>query len=177
MKAKINRNTVPLIFAALFTAVISAVSQISFLLPTGIPITFQVFVVALSGFVLGAKWGTASTAAYIILGAVGVPVFSFFKGGMHNLFDVTGGFLIGFIALTFFCGMSKNKKSGIKILFGIIGLLICHLWGTVQFSFITKTGIIESFIVVSFLYLIKDVVLIVVAVFLSKYLEKYIKMI
>ena len=177
MKARINRKTVPLIFAALFTAVIAAVSQISSLLPTGIPVTFQVFTVALCGFVLGVKWGTASVAAYIILGAVGLPIYSFLKGGVHNLFGVTGGFILGFIILALFCGMARNKKISIKILFGIIGLLICHIWGTVQFSFVTKTGIVESFIMASLPYIIKDIILVIASVFLSKYFEKYIKMI
>ena len=175
MKTKISRKTVPLIFAALFTAVISAVSQISFLLPTGIPITFQIFTVALCGYVLGIKWGTLSVTAYIILGAVGVPVFSFFKGGVQYLFDVTGGFILGFIILALCCGMAKNKKVGLKILFGITGLLICHIWGVLQFSFITKTGIIESFVVASLPYIIKDIILIIASAFLSKYLETHIK--
>ena len=177
MKARINRKTVPLIFAALFTAVIGAVSQISFLLPTGIPITFQIFTVALCGYVLGMKWGTASVTAYIILGAVGVPVFSFFKGGVQYLIDITGGFILGFIALALCCGAVNRKKIGIKILFGIIGLLACHIWGVLQFSFITKTGILESFVVASLPYLIKDIILITASAFLSKYLDKYIKII
>ena len=177
MKAKINRKTVPLIFAALFTAVISAVSQISFLLPTGIPITFQIFAVALCGYVLGTKWGMASVISYILLGAVGVPVFSFFKGGVQYLFDVTGGFILGFTVLALCCGAVKGRKIGIKILFGIIGLLVCHTWGVLQFSFVTKTGIIESFVVASLPYIIKDIILITTSAFLSKYLEKYIKMI
>ena len=175
MKSKMTEKTISLIFAALFTAVISAVSQISFLLPTGIPLTFQIFAVALCGFVLGAKWGTASTLAYIILGAVGVPVFSFLKGGLQNLFDVTGGFLIGFVVLTLLCGISKGKKTVVKILFGTVGLLICHIWGIVQFSLITQTGIIESFVVASLPYIIKDEILIISSAFLSKFLEKHIK--
>ena len=175
MKTKITEKTVPLIFAALFTAIISAISQISFLLPTGIPLTFQIFAISLCGYVLGAKWGVASTLAYIILGAVGLPVFSFFKGGLQNLFDITGGFLIGFIILALFCGTSRNKNIGIKILFGTVGLFICHIWGTVQFSFITKTGILESFVVASLPYIIKDAVLVIVSAFLSKFLEKHIK--
>ena len=80
-------RTQKMILAALFTAVIAVLSQTAIPTPFDVPLTLQTFAVALCGYTLGIKWGVASVAAYILLGAVGVPVFSGFKGGAQVLFN------------------------------------------------------------------------------------------
>ncbi len=176
MKFSLKTKIVSMAFSAIFAAIIAIVSQVFIVTPIGIPLTFQVFAVAVCGYVLRAKWGCASVAVYIILGLSGIPVFSGFKGGIHNLFGLTGGFIIGFLALAFFCGLGFHKpKMYTKILFGIIGLIICHLCGIVQFSLISNSRFTESAITVSLPYLIKDIILVVAAAFISKHLEKYVK--
>ncbi len=81
---------------ALFAAVISVSSFIS--IPLGaVPITLQTFGIFSALMLLGGRRGTMSVAVYIALGAVGLPVFSGFTGGVGRLFDATGGFIIGFM--------------------------------------------------------------------------------
>ncbi|MEE1055604.1 MAG: biotin transporter BioY [Acutalibacteraceae bacterium] len=154
--------------AALFTAVIAVISQISVIMPTGVPITFQTFVVALCGFVLGTKLSLASVLTYILAGAVGLPVFSGFRGGVQHIFGATGGFIIGFLALALFCGIAGTRSSFMPRLFiGIIGLIICNFIGVVQFAAVSSVGLIEAFLTASVPFLIKDIILFTVAVMFS----------
>ena len=97
--------------AAMLTAVICVVSQFSVMTPFGVPFTFQMAAIALCGYLLGVKWSMACVLTYILIGAVGIPVFSGFKGGANVIFGPTGGYIIGFLLLAFFCGLSRKYKS------------------------------------------------------------------
>jgi len=173
-----GRNAVEskrIVISALFTAIIAICSQLSFMTPFGIPITLQPFIISLCGYVLGFKWGTASVACYIASGSVGLPVFSGFRGGAQHLFSATGGYIWGFIIFAFLCGLSiRFSKKYIELLFGIIGLIICHIIGVIQFSFVTSTGVFETFITTSLPFFIKDLILTVGAVLISPKLKKAI---
>ena len=167
------KNTKKLILSALFTAIVAVFSQIVFKLPFGVPITMQTFAVALCGFFLGANYGMLSIIAYILLGAIGVPVFSSFGAGFTVLFGASGGFIFGFILFAALCGVSlliKNK--GLKLLCGLGGLTVCHIIGIIQFAVVYKTDLISSFLMVSAPYLIKDIISVAAAFFLSLYIRK-----
>ena len=82
-------------FTGMFAAVIAVLSQIAIPLPSGVPVTLQTFAVALAGYTLGMKLGGLSAIVYVLIGAVGVPVFSGFKGGLGSLTGPTGGFIWG----------------------------------------------------------------------------------
>ena len=155
-------TTKEIVSVGMFAAVLAVLSQLSIPMPSGVPITLQTFAVALTGVVLAWKFGTASMLVYILLGAVGVPVFAGFSGGVQVLVNYTGGFIWGFIVMTLLCGIGvqmKNKMAG--ILLGIAGLVICHLFGTLQFMFVMKMGFMESFLLASAPYLIKDAISVV----------------
>lgn len=173
MKESAKKNTLNLVTAALFTALTAVCSQIAVPMPTQVSLTLQTFAVALCGYVLGIKWGLASIITYIILGTVGVPLFSGFKGGPQVLFGPSGGFIFGFILFVLLCGVSlliKNKA--LKLVLGLGGLLVCHILGIIQFAVVYKTDIISSFLMVSAPYLIKDVISVAAAFFLSIYIRK-----
>lgn len=156
------------------SAVICVISLISIPLPSGIPLTLQTFAVALCGYLLGIKHGLISLSVYLALGAVGLPVFSHAQGGLQVLIGgPTGGFLFGFIPLVLFCGISVHftwKRHGVLLcpLFGIIGLLLCHLCGTAQYASITETPFLVSFCAVSLPFLFKDVILVIGAYIVKK---------
>lgn len=159
---KVNRTgitTVEIVSVGMFAAVLAVLSQIAIPMPTGLPITLQTFAVALTGVVLSWRLGTASTLVYILLGAVGVPVFAEFSGGIQILLNYSGGFIWGFIMMALLCGIGtqmKNKVGG--TLLGIVGLFACHLFGVIQFMIVMKMGFLESFLMASAPYLIKDVI-------------------
>jgi biotin transport system substrate-specific component len=172
MAKRLNKNTKSLIFAALFTAVICVFSQIAIPTPV-LPVTLQVFGVCLCGYILRAKFSTLSVLCYILLGSVGLPVFYGFQGGAHHLLSLTGGFIFGFLPLSFCCGIFSNSKSKLlKILFGVLGVLICHLIGVLQFSFISSNGFFESLIIASLPYLLKDIPLCVLAFYIAEFIKR-----
>lgn len=91
-------------FMAVMAALICIVSPFS--VPIGaVPISLATFAVYLAGGILGAKKGTVSVIVYILLGAVGLPVFSGGEGGLQKLFGVTGGFIIGYIPCVLITGL------------------------------------------------------------------------
>lgn len=167
MKDKARKNKVTtksIVEIAVFTAVLAVLSQISIPLPSGVPVTMQTFAVALCGVVLGWRLAVASTAVYILLGAVGVPVFAGFSGGAQVLVSYTGGFIFGFLFMALLCGigsMVKNKVLGVAA--GMAGLVVCHIFGVLQFMFVMRMGFVESFLLASAPYLIKDVVSVILA--------------
>lgn len=165
--------TKEIVYIGMFAAILAILSQISLPMPSGVPITLQTFAVALTGFVLAWKRGTVSTLVYILLGAVGVPVFAGFRGGLQVLVSHTGGFIWGFIVMTLLCGIGIMKKDKIVgILLGLIGLTILHIFGTIQFTIVMKMGFGESFLLVSAPYLIKDVLSVIFAYIIGSQIRK-----
>jgi biotin transport system substrate-specific component len=155
-----------LILAALFAAVIACLSQISIPTPSGVPITLQTLAIALTGAVLGWKRGVVSVLVYIAVGAVGVPVFSSFGAGFGWLIGMTGGFIFGFIPMVILCGIAPTRKIA-GVLFSLLGLVLCHVFGVVQFALLTGRGLIESALAVSVPYLIKDIVSVAAALLIA----------
>ena len=149
---------------SLFVAILSVVSQIY--IPIGpVPITLQIFFVCLMGYFLGLRKGFFAILVYILLGMVGLPVFSGFKGGFYVIFSYTGGFILGFIPLTLLCGIFKTRKIG--ILLGIIGVIICHLIGTLQYSLISEISFIRSVLIVSLPFILKDILFSILGYFVA----------
>lgn len=145
-----------LILVALFAALLAVLSQLMIPLPSGVPVTLQTFAVALCGFTLGAKLGTLAVGVYLVLGAIGIPVFSGFVGGIGIFAGVTGGFLWGFLALSALCGTRRIPLAA-------LGLIVCHVPGIIQFSLVTQTSLVSSFLVCSAPFLIKDAISIAAA--------------
>jgi biotin transport system substrate-specific component len=71
---------------------------------TPVPITLQTFFVLLCGAFLGGKLGVTSQLSYILLGALGLPIFTGAGSGWSYLFGPTGGYILGFILATLFIG-------------------------------------------------------------------------
>ena len=154
---------------AIFTAIIAASSWISIFTPFGVNLTLQLFGVCLAGFYLGAKWGVAATFVYIAIGAVGLPVFSSFTGGIGILFGTSGGFLWGFLASSALCGVaSAQNKKAIKYLLMVLAVLICHTAGVIQFCIVSGINLWAGFVTTSLPFLVKDFILVFLANFVAK---------
>lgn len=153
-------STRNMILVGMFAAVLSVLAQIAVPMPSGIPVTLQTFGVALTGYVLGWKLAGAACTVYLLIGGIGVPVFSNFGAGLGVLFGKTGGFLVGFIFMAVLCGfgMEGKGKRWMGLCFGAAGILVCHLIGILQFSFLTRMPFVQSAFLVSAPYLLKDVV-------------------
>ena len=89
-------RTVDLAYVALFAVLIAVCAWIS--IPATIPFTLQTFGIFAALTILGGRRGTYATVVYLLLGAVGLPVFSGFQAGIGTLLGATGGFILGFAA-------------------------------------------------------------------------------
>ena len=130
-------QTLDMAYIGLFAVVIAICSWIS--IPTVVPFTLQTFAVFLAVAVLGGKRGTLAVIVYVLLGAVGLPVFSGFKGGIGVLLNTTGGYIIGFVfsALVMWAfEKSFGKKTWALILSMILALAVCYAFGTVWFMIV-----------------------------------------
>ena len=169
-----------IVLCALFAAIIAVLSQIAIPMPSGVPVTLQTFAIALCGYYLCILRATVSTLVYVLIGAVGVPVFSGFKGGFASIVGPTGGFIIGFIAMAAICGVSFRTlpdkfRVPVRIAMGIAGLAACHIVGFVQYSLISGKDLLTSFLLVSVPYLVKDIISVVAAYFAALAISKALK--
>ena len=136
-KPMISTKTLAMI--ALMTAVTCVMGPLS--VPIGaVPISLTNLAIYLTVYLLGWKKGTVSYLVYLLIGMVGVPVFSGFSGGLGKLAGPTGGYLIGFILMAIIAGLfiqhfPKQKPLHIVLCFlgMILGTAVCYLFGTVWF--------------------------------------------
>ena len=136
-------KTYDLAYIAIFAVLIAICSWIS--IPMTVPFTLQTFGVFMAVGVLGGKRGSLAVLVYILLGAIGVPVFAGFSGGLGILLNNTGGYIIGFLfsALVMWAMESLwGKKPVIQILSMVVGLIVCYAMGTIWFMvvFTLTTG-------------------------------------
>lgn len=175
-------KTKDLAYMGLSVAIIAVCSWIS--LPIGeVPFTLQTLAVCLIAGLLGLKRGVITTIVYLLLGAIGVPVFASFSGGFSSIVGPTGGYLIGFIFTALIVGFVSDKFKGkmwALVLSMIVGILVCYAFGTAWFAIVyVKQGTpmaladILGFCVIPFL--IPDAVKIVIASVLTNRLKKHIK--
>lgn len=159
------KKTVVLIFCALFAALTAVCSQIAIpMVP--VPVNLAMLSVFVAGGFLGAKYGALSQFVYVALGAVGVPVFSSFRGGFGVLVGPTGGYIIGYIAAAFVTGLiiqHFNARLPFIVAAMITGLLVCYTLGTAWFMFSTNNGLVQSLMLCVVPFLVGDALKIVVA--------------
>ncbi len=163
-----SSKTYNLILSAFMCAIIAVLSQVAIPLPSGVPVTLQTFAVALCAYFLSIRYSLASLVVYVLLGLVGIPVFSNFGAGPSKLFGYSGGFIWGFILFAVICSASGYfKNHAVKITFGIIGLMVCHLCGVMQYMVLSQNDFIPAFLLVSAPYLVKDIISVVLAYLIS----------
>ena len=109
-KSKSKFKVIDLVYIGLSAALIAVCSWISIPLPT-VPITLQTMGVVLIASLFGAKRGVIATVVYILLGAIGVPVFSGFSSGLGVIGGATGGYIIGFIFTALIVGITADKTN------------------------------------------------------------------
>ena len=134
-------KTCRLAMTALMTAVTCVLAPLS--IPIGpVPISFTNLAIYLSLYLLGWKWGTVSYLAYLLLGAVGVPVFGGFTGGLGILLGSTGGYLAGFLPMALLAGwvIDHTENRCLQLAGMIAGTAVCYALGTAWFCFVGNTA-------------------------------------
>ena len=160
-------RTKQMVLIALMTAVTCVLGPLSIPLPfSPVPISLTNFAIFLAIFVLGMKSGTISFIIYLLLGAIGVPVFSSFRGGLQVLAGPTGGYLIGFIFLALIMGFALehfDRKLVPTIIGMIIGMAVCYAFGTVWLAKLLSLSFKEGLMMGVIPYLPGDAAKIIIA--------------
>ena len=175
-------RTVDMVYIALFAVLMAVCSWIS--IPAAVPFTMQTFGVFLAVAVLGGKRGTLAILVYLLLGAVGAPVFAGFSGGISALVGSTGGYIIGFLFLALVMWLMERllgKRTWVLAVSMVLGLVVCYAFGTAWFMVVyaRTTGAIGLWTALGwcvFPYIIPDLAKIVLALMLSKRLAAVLKL-
>jgi biotin transport system substrate-specific component len=182
MKTKTTSlHAIDLAYIGMFVAVMAICSWIS--IPATVPFTLQTFGVFIAVALLGGRRGTLAVFTYVLLGAIGVPVFAGFSGGIGALLGTSGGYIIGFIfsALVMWGITAKLGEKPLVLAFSmILGLLVCYAFGTAWFMlvYIAKTGPVGLLTVLGwcvFPFIIPDLCKIGLALLLTQRLKRFVK--
>lgn len=179
---KPKMRTVDMAYIAMFSVVMAVCAWIS--IPAAVPFTLQTFGVFLAVGVLGGKRGTLAVVLYLLLGAVGVPVFAGFNGGLGYMLGSTGGYIVGFTlsALTMWgFEAALGKKTWVLALSMVLGLLVCYAFGTGWFMVVygKNTGPIGLMTALGWCvipYIVPDLVKIALALLLHRRLASAIRL-
>ncbi|MBQ8574905.1 MAG: biotin transporter BioY [Clostridia bacterium] len=163
-------KTKDIIIVSLAAALICVCSWVQ--VPSAVPFTLQTFAVFFVSAVLGAKKGVAATLVYILLGAVGLPVFSGFQGGVGALLGSTGGYIFGFVLSAAVVGFSCDRfgrKFLPSVLYSAVAILTCYTFGTLWFAFLYGDGnILGAFTVCVLPFIVPDIIKITLALTVAK---------
>ena len=159
---------------ALMAALMCVLCPVS--VPIGpIPISLSILVILLTVYVLGTWRALVSYTVYLLLGAVGMPVFSGFQGGLAKLAGPTGGYLVGYLLLAFIGGMFIEKSKGNPVV-SAVGLVLgdaaCYVLGTAWFVFQMQCELGYALTVCVYPFIALDLAKIVVSCIVGALLRK-----
>ena len=167
-------STRQLTLIGVMSAVICVLGPLS--LPIGlVPISLTNLAIYFTIYVLGRKRGTISYVVYLLIGLIGIPVFSGFSGGFPKLAGPTGGYLIGFIFMAFISGIFIDKFSN-KIyvcFFGmVIGTIVTYLFGTAWLAYVAHMAFNKALAIGVFPFIIGDLIKIIIAALIGPQIRK-----
>jgi biotin transport system substrate-specific component len=171
-----NNKVKQMAVIGLMTAIVCVLAPFSLNIPISpVPISLGSMAVYFAVTVLGMKRGTVSVVLYILLGLVGLPVFSNFSGGAGKLFGPTGGYIIGYIFLAllfgFFVEHWKNNL-GMNIAGAVLGTLVLYLFGTVWLAYQLNLGFVAALWAGVIPYIPGDIVKLIIAMAVGMQLRK-----
>lgn len=168
-----------MVFTALFAAVICAAAPFVIMLPfSPVPLSLATFVIYIAAASINWKTGTLAVVLYLLIGMIGLPVFSGFTGGVQKLVGPTGGFLIGYIPCALIIGLlvdKLEKKLWIYPVSMVLGTAVLYALGTAWFMISLKYTLAAALMACVVPFLIFDAVKIVLASVVSPILRKTLK--
>ena len=174
MMKKISIREIVLI--ALMTAVLCVISPFQIIIPVSIvPVSLATFGIYLIVYVMGLKKGLISVVLYVLLGFVGLPVFTGFSGGVIKVLGPTGGYIIGYVFLALIEGIFVDRfnEIWIKALGMIIGTIVLYIFGTLWLSYQSKMTFAETLYVAVIPFIFGDIIKMVVAILLGDKIKKH----
>ncbi|MDR0839663.1 MAG: biotin transporter BioY [Oscillospiraceae bacterium] len=139
-------KTRDIVTTAVFAALICAAAPFS--VPVGpVPVSLATLMIYIASGVLGRTRASVAVLVYIALGAIGLPVFSGFSGGISKIFGVTGGYIIGYLPLAFISGAFSGFSGRRAWLYPagmVLGTLALYALGTAWFMFQTGNPLLGA---------------------------------
>ena len=167
-------TTYQMAVTALMAAVMCVLGPLT--VPIGaVPISLANFVICLTAWLLGPKFGTLSVAVYLCIGLIGVPVFSGYGAGLAKLAGPTGGYLVGYLLLALIGGLFIEKSNGNPVVSGIglvLGDAACYVLGTAWFVFQMQCELGYALSVCGYPFIALDLAKIVVSCIVGALLRK-----
>lgn len=174
MKTKSTSSALSLTVTALLAALLCVIAPIS--IPIGpVPVSLSIFAVCLAAALGGTVRGVAAVGIYVLLGTLGLPVFSGFSGGAGHLLGVTGGFVFGYIPCALVVGLfvRRGGSSVWRTACGMaLGVLCCYAVGTAWFAIMTGSGVLKALSVCVLPFLLWDALKIAAAAAICPRLRK-----
>lgn len=169
-------NALDLCYIAIGAVVITICAWI--MIPTVIPVTLQTFGIFTVLKLLGGRRGFFSIVLYILLGAVGLPVFAGFSGGPAALFNVTGGYIVGFLLMGLIYWILTASFCTVKwmdVIALIIGLIACYIFGSLWYAKVSGSiNLFGKSLLISVLpFVLPDVIKLVLSQVVSKMILKH----
>ena len=166
-----SRKTVQMAEIALMSAVICIVAPFTIPVPASpVPLSAATFVIYLAAILLGAKQSAVCVLIYLLLGMVGLPVFSGFSGGISVLLGPTGGYLAGYLPCALIVGWMTNAKQGNGSFLQNMGAMMlgtgaCYFFGTIWFLVVMdgSYSVVQALLLCVVPYLIFDLIKILAA--------------
>jgi len=173
-----NLKTTNLTLIALMTAVMCILGPLSIIIPISpVPISFTNLAIFFTAILLGWKKGTISYLVYLLIGFVGVPVFSYFTGGPAKLLGPTGGYLIGFIFLALIVGFFADKYPGkvhMYIVGMVLGMIITYALETGWLAFQANLTFEDALFAGVIPFIPGDIIKMIIAVIIGPAIKKQI---
>ena len=169
-------KTYEITMTALMAAVTCILAPLS--IPIGpVPISFTNLAIYLSLSLLVWKKGTISYLIYLLLGLVGLPVFSGFTGGPSKLAGPTGGYIIGFIVMAVIAGLviDNCRKPWIQLIGMIVGTIVCYLFGPIWFCLVANYTFKAALAVCVIPFIPADLVKMIIAMIIGPMIKKRIR--
>ena len=182
--APVRFRTLDLVYIAVFAVLMAVCAWISTpKTPISVPFTLQTFAMFAALTTLGGRRGLWAVAVYLLMGLVGLPVFTGFQGGAGVLLGTTGGYIIGFIgsALVYWLVTAKlGNKLPVVVCGCLLGLLVCYAFGTAWFLALytaTKGPISLAAALAACVvpFVVPDLLKLALAVLVSRRVGKYLK--
>jgi biotin transport system substrate-specific component len=168
-----------IVIASLMAALIAVGAYLQIPLPLGpVPLVLQNLFVLLAGLLLGARWGLASVGIYLLVGAIGLPVFVGGKGGLAHFLGPTGGYLLGFAACALVSGYLAGglRNHTTKDVFAVIlGSLMVYLCGVPWLKLVTAMSWEKAVLVGMVPFLPGDALKAAAAVLLARAIRPMLK--
>lgn len=166
-----GRNVRHMTLVGLMTAVICVLGPLAVTLPVSpVPISLGTLAIYLAVSVLGMKLSAASVVIYILLGLVGVPVFTNFTAGPGKLLGPTGGYILGYTFLALICGAFVERlfrRPVLCFLGMLLGTGVFYAFGTVWLKFQMNVTFPQAFVLGVLYYIPGDLVKIIIAMTLG----------